>query len=71
MPHLNFQASSATVRGGVVEEAELEAVVLKDQFEAKQAKVLKESTQTPVVGLVLVATATFGAPFAMPGGQTR
>jgi len=41
---------------------------VKADREAKQAKVLKESTQTPVVGLVLVATATFGAPFAMPGG---
>ena len=59
------------VRGGVVEEAELEAVVLKDQFEAKQAKVLTESTQSLLVGSVLVATATFGAAFAMPGGYRQ
>ncbi|CAN6165562.1 unnamed protein product [Urochloa humidicola] len=39
--------------------------------ETKQAKMLKESSQSLLVGSVLVATVTFGAAFAMPGGYRQ
>jgi hypothetical protein len=36
--------------------------------ESKEMEVLKDSTQTRSIGTVLIATVTFGATFAMPGG---
>jgi hypothetical protein len=40
-------------------------------LESKQAKILSESSQSLLVGTVLVASVTFGAAFAMPGGYRQ
>ncbi|KAL5201210.1 hypothetical protein ABZP36_035564 [Zizania latifolia] len=36
--------------------------------ESKESQILSDSTQTLAIGAVLVATVTFGATFALPGG---
>ncbi|KAL6638848.1 hypothetical protein ACP70R_023484 [Stipagrostis hirtigluma subsp. patula] len=40
-------------------------------FEKKEFELLKESTQSLSVGSVLIATVTFGATFALPGGYRQ
>lgn len=41
---------------------------LKPEDWAKQSEMMKDSTQTMGIGSVLIATVTFGATFALPGG---
>ncbi|KAF8711618.1 hypothetical protein HU200_029072 [Digitaria exilis] len=39
-----------------------------DDYETKELEMLKDSTQSQSIGSVLIATVTFGAMFALPGG---
>lgn len=41
---------------------------LKPEEENREAESMKEATQTLSIGSVLIATVTFGATFALPGG---
>jgi hypothetical protein len=45
-----------------------ETVRVKSRDEIKEMDVLKDSTGTLCIGSVLIATVTFGATFAVPGG---
>jgi hypothetical protein len=41
---------------------------VKSEHESKELEKLKDSTQTQSIAAVLIATVTFGATFALPGG---
>ena len=41
---------------------------VKTNYKEKELEMLKDSTQSQSIGPVLIATVTFGAMFALPGG---
>nr|CAB3480372.1 unnamed protein product [Digitaria exilis] len=64
--NIHFALTTAGARSGAIRQDHFHELELDD--EGKEIEKVKDTTQTLAIASVLIATVTFGATFALPGG---